>query len=185
MLAPFAGPERLRAPGRAGGQGPTANAGGYRPVPRLDDGPRPQQHGQRTTASGRQGLLRPAAARHEGQHECPADGPASANYYGRLCGWALARAHARTGRAAMISGYLGTSEHFDHAIADFAIAYADQNEHDYRRLLDAVSAARVLATVDRSECRHATGRDLGRGRRTGLRHPRHWDVRSRGARAGG
>ena len=71
------------------------------------------------------------------------------NYYGRLCGWALARAHARTGRAAMISGYLGNSEDFDHAIADFALAYADQNERDYRRLLEAVSAARILATVDR------------------------------------
>ncbi|HEY2312495.1 MAG TPA: DUF2252 domain-containing protein [Streptosporangiaceae bacterium] len=70
------------------------------------------------------------------------------NYYGRLCGWALARAHARTGRATIISGYLGTSEDFDHAIADFAIAYADQNEQDYRRLLEAVSAARVFATVE-------------------------------------
>ena len=47
----------------------------------------------------------------------------------------------------MISGYLGDGEDFDHAIADFAIAYADQNEQDYRRLLQAVSDARVLATV--------------------------------------
>ncbi len=74
--------------------------------------------------------------------------PLQLNYYGRLCGWALARAHARTGRAAVIAGYLGSREDFDHAIADFAIAYADQNDQDYRRLLDAVSAARVLATVD-------------------------------------
>jgi uncharacterized protein (DUF2252 family) len=74
--------------------------------------------------------------------------PLQLNYYGRLCGWALARAHARTGRAAIIAGYLGASEDFDHAIADFAMAYADQNEQDYRRLLDAVSAARVVATVD-------------------------------------
>ena len=50
--------------------------------------------------------------------------PLQLDYYGRLCGWALARAHARarTGRAAIISGYLGTSEVFDHAIADFAVA---------------------------------------------------------------
>jgi len=48
----------------------------------------------------------------------------------------------------MISGYLGTAEDFDQAIADFAIAYADQNEQDYRGLLEAVSAARVLPTVD-------------------------------------
>jgi NAD(P)H-dependent flavin oxidoreductase YrpB (nitropropane dioxygenase family) len=68
-------------------------------------------------------------------------------YDGRLCGWALARAHARTGRATVISGYLGGSEDFDNAIADFAIAYADQNERDYGRLLQAVSDARVLATV--------------------------------------
>ncbi len=69
------------------------------------------------------------------------------NYYGRLCGWALARAHARTGRASMISGYLGSSEAFDHAIGNFAVAYADQNDKDYRRLREAVSDARVLATV--------------------------------------
>jgi uncharacterized protein (DUF2252 family) len=69
------------------------------------------------------------------------------SYYGRLCGWALARAHARTGRATVISGYLGGGEDFDHAIADFALAYADQNERDYQRLRKAVSDARVLATV--------------------------------------
>ncbi len=85
----------------------------------------------------------------KGSMSVPLMDPLQLNYYGRLCGWALARAHARTGRAAIISGYLGTSEDFDHAIADFAMAYADQNEQDYRRLLDAVSTARVLATVDR------------------------------------
>jgi uncharacterized protein (DUF2252 family) len=74
--------------------------------------------------------------------------PHQLSYYGRLCGWALARAHARTGRATMISGYLGGSEDFDNAVADFALAYAGQNEQDYRRLLDAVSAARVLASVE-------------------------------------
>jgi uncharacterized protein (DUF2252 family) len=73
--------------------------------------------------------------------------PHQLSYYGRLCGWALARAHARTGRATVISGYLGGGEEFDHAVADFALAYADQNEKDFRRLLDAVSAARVVATV--------------------------------------
>jgi uncharacterized protein (DUF2252 family) len=73
--------------------------------------------------------------------------PHQLSYYGRLCGWALARAHARTGRATVISGYLGGGEEFDRAVADFALAYADQNEKDYRRLLDAVSAARVVATV--------------------------------------
>jgi len=84
----------------------------------------------------------------KGSMSVPLMDPLQLNYYGRLCGWALARAHARTGRATMISGYLGVSEDFDHAIADFAIAYADQNEQDYRRLLEAVSAGRVLATIE-------------------------------------
>jgi uncharacterized protein (DUF2252 family) len=81
----------------------------------------------------------------KGSMSVPLMDPLQLDYYGRLCGWALARAHARTGRATMISGYLGTSETFDHAIADFAIAYADQNERDYQRLRQAVSAGRVQA----------------------------------------
>jgi uncharacterized protein (DUF2252 family) len=84
----------------------------------------------------------------KGSMSVPLMDPQQLNYYGRLCGWALARAHARTGRASVISGYLGSGEDFDHAIADFAIAYADQNEQDYRRLLDAISSARILATAD-------------------------------------
>jgi uncharacterized protein (DUF2252 family) len=83
----------------------------------------------------------------KGSMSVPLMDPMQLDYYGRLCGWALARGHARTGRATMISGYLGTNEAFDHAIADFAIAYADQNEQDYRRLLEAVSAGRVQATA--------------------------------------
>jgi uncharacterized protein (DUF2252 family) len=86
----------------------------------------------------------------KGSMSVPLMDPLQLNYYGRLCGWALARAHARTGRATLISGYLGSSEDFDHAVADFAIAYADQNEQDHRRLLEAVSAGRVLATVEPS-----------------------------------
>ena len=74
--------------------------------------------------------------------------PLQLDYYGRLCGWALARGHARTARATVISGYLGSGEDFDHAIADFAIAYADQNDKDYQRLVEAISAGRVLATVE-------------------------------------
>jgi len=73
---------------------------------------------------------------------------AQLGYYGKLCGWALALAHARTGRATVISGYLGTSEVFDHAIADFAIAYAKQNEQDHQRLLASISAGRVLAATE-------------------------------------
>jgi uncharacterized protein (DUF2252 family) len=66
-------------------------------------------------------------------------------YYGRLCGWALARAHARTGRATLISGYLGSAETFDHAVAEFAVAYAAQNERDYQLLVNAVASGRVHA----------------------------------------
>ena len=85
----------------------------------------------------------------KGSMSVPLMDPGQLDYYGRLCGWALARAHARTGRATVISGYLGTGEGFDHAIADFAMAYADQNERDYRQLLEAISAGRVLATAER------------------------------------
>ena len=84
----------------------------------------------------------------KGSMSVPLMDPQQLDYYGRLFGWALARAHARTGRATMISGYLGTREVFDHAIADFALAYASQNEQDYQRLLEAVSAGRVLATIE-------------------------------------
>src|SRR5262249_46057396 len=81
----------------------------------------------------------------KGSMSVPLMDPLQLDYWGQLCGWALARAHARTGQASMITGYLGTSEVFDHAIADFATAYARQNEHDHRRLLEAISAGRVQA----------------------------------------
>jgi uncharacterized protein (DUF2252 family) len=63
--------------------------------------------------------------------------------YAKLCGWTLARAHARSGQPAMISGYLGRSDKFDKAIAEFSIAYADQSERDHRVLLKAVRDGRL------------------------------------------
>ena len=63
--------------------------------------------------------------------------------YAEHCGWALARAHAKSGEAAMISGYLGNSNKFDEAIATFAMNYSDQNERDYRAFLNAVSAGKI------------------------------------------
>jgi uncharacterized protein (DUF2252 family) len=69
--------------------------------------------------------------------------PPGMGFYGALCGWSLARAHARTGDAVAISAYLGTSDRFDGAIADFAETYADVNERDYRAYLDAIDAGRV------------------------------------------
>jgi len=65
------------------------------------------------------------------------------------CGWALARAHARSGYASLIAGYLGGSPVFDEAIARFAQAYADQNERDHNALVKAVRAGRVEAVLDR------------------------------------
>ncbi len=65
-------------------------------------------------------------------------------YYGGLCGWALARAHARSGDPVAIAAYLGTSDRFDGAVADFAETYADQNEADHARYVEAVRSGRVL-----------------------------------------
>lgn len=68
--------------------------------------------------------------------------------YAGLCAWALARAHARSGDAAMIAGYMGASGTFDDAIGEFAMEYADQNERDYRGLVTAVKEGRIEATAD-------------------------------------
>jgi hypothetical protein len=65
--------------------------------------------------------------------------------WGELCGWALARGHARSGQPAEIAGYLGSDKAFEHAIADFATAYADQNERDYAAFVAAIKAGRVAA----------------------------------------
>ena len=65
--------------------------------------------------------------------------------YGRACGWTLARAHARSGDRIAIASYLGSSEVFDHAVAEFSEAYADQNERDYNALKAAVDSGRVEA----------------------------------------
>ena len=65
--------------------------------------------------------------------------------YGELCGWTLARAHARSGDRIAIAAYLGGSDVFDRAIAQFAAAYADQNERDYQSLVDAVASGRIVA----------------------------------------
>jgi uncharacterized protein (DUF2252 family) len=67
--------------------------------------------------------------------------------YAKLCGLVLARAHARSGQPALISGYLGRSDKFDQAIADFSIAYADQSELDHALLLSAVRKSRLHAVM--------------------------------------
>jgi uncharacterized protein (DUF2252 family) len=63
--------------------------------------------------------------------------------YGEICGGALARAHARTGEAAKITGYLGDDDTFERALERFAVAYADQNESDYAAFTQAADTQRI------------------------------------------
>ena len=63
--------------------------------------------------------------------------------YGEICGWTLARAHARSGDRIAIASYLGKGDVFDRAVADFAAAYADVNERDYGRLESAANDGRI------------------------------------------
>jgi uncharacterized protein (DUF2252 family) len=65
--------------------------------------------------------------------------------YGQLCGWTLARAHARSGDRVAIASYLGAGDVFDRAVVEFAEAYADQNEKDYAALQEAVADGRLTA----------------------------------------
>jgi uncharacterized protein (DUF2252 family) len=69
--------------------------------------------------------------------------PRGMRLYGQLCGWTLARAHARSGDRIAIAAYLGNSTAFDEAIAQFATAYADQNERDHAALADAAASGRI------------------------------------------
>jgi hypothetical protein len=71
--------------------------------------------------------------------------PAGMELWGRMCGWTLARAHARSGDRIAIASYLGKSDAFDRAVADFSVAYADQNERDCQLLRDAVTSGRIGA----------------------------------------
>jgi uncharacterized protein (DUF2252 family) len=65
--------------------------------------------------------------------------------YGQICGWTLARAHARSGDVIAIGSYLGESDGFDRAITEFAGSYADRNAEDHRALVDAIAAGAVDA----------------------------------------
>jgi hypothetical protein len=65
--------------------------------------------------------------------------------YGQLCGWTLARAHARSGDRIAIAAYLGNGDSFDRAILEFSKAYADQNDRDYQDLAAAVKSGRITA----------------------------------------
>jgi sugar/nucleoside kinase (ribokinase family) len=74
--------------------------------------------------------------------------PSGMVVYARVCGWTLARAHARSGDRVALAAYLGDSDTFDQAIADFAETYADQNERDYAALQAAVKDGRAEATTE-------------------------------------
>jgi len=77
--------------------------------------------------------------------------PAGLGFYGGICGWALARAHARGGDAVAIAAYLGTGDTFDGSMADFAEAYADQNARDHAAYLAAIADGRVSMPSERSD----------------------------------
>jgi uncharacterized protein (DUF2252 family) len=72
-------------------------------------------------------------------------------FYASLCGRTLARAHARAGDAALMSGYIGTGRVFEEAISEFAMAYGDQTEKDWAAFLAAIKAGRITATVLETE----------------------------------
>jgi uncharacterized protein (DUF2252 family) len=74
--------------------------------------------------------------------------PRGVRIYGETCAWTLARAHARSGDRIAIGAYLGGKDVFDQAIADFAAAYADQNEADYQALVAARESGRIIAETD-------------------------------------
>ena len=91
-------------------------------------------------------LLLAAVAGHEGlragRHHVRRP---SWSFYAGLCGWTLARAHARSGDAVAIAEYLGDDDAFDRSITDFSQRYADQNELDYQALVAAIRSGRVPA----------------------------------------
>jgi uncharacterized protein (DUF2252 family) len=68
--------------------------------------------------------------------------------YGRVCSWALARAHARSGDAAQIAGYMGSTDVFDEAMSDFASDYADQVQADHRAFVKEVRQGHLQASME-------------------------------------
>jgi uncharacterized protein (DUF2252 family) len=81
----------------------------------------------------------------KGSAEVEAMAPLGLNFYAGVCGWTLARAHARSGDPVAIAQYLGDDDQFDRSIADFAKRYADQNERDYQAFAEAIRSGRLEA----------------------------------------
>jgi hypothetical protein len=83
----------------------------------------------------------------KGSAEIELMNPSGMAAYGVVCGWTLAKAHARSGDPIAIAAYLGARDSFDRAMASFAEAYADQNERDYRALQEAAASGRVAVQM--------------------------------------
>ena len=81
----------------------------------------------------------------KGSAEVESMAPVALGFYARICGWTLARAHARSGDPIAIAEYLGGDDQFDRSISDFAKCYADQNELDYQVFTDAIRSGRLEA----------------------------------------
>jgi sugar/nucleoside kinase (ribokinase family) len=71
--------------------------------------------------------------------------PVGLSFYAGICGWTLARAHARSGDPVAIAAYLGEDDQFDRSISDFSQRYADQNEQDYQAFAEAIRSGRLQA----------------------------------------
>jgi len=71
--------------------------------------------------------------------------PVALTFYAGICGWTLARAHARSGDPVAMAEYLGEDDAFDQSITNFAERYAEQNERDYRAFTEAVRSGRLEA----------------------------------------
>ena len=69
--------------------------------------------------------------------------------YATICGWALARAHAKAGDASMIAGYLGSTDRFDDALAQYSAAYAEQAERDFETFQAAIHSGRLSKDVEK------------------------------------
>jgi len=81
----------------------------------------------------------------KGSAEVEAMAPLGLRVYAGICGWTLARAHARSGDPIAIAAYLGEDDQFDRSITDFAKRYADQNEQDYQAFAKAIRSGRLEA----------------------------------------
>jgi uncharacterized protein (DUF2252 family) len=100
---------------------------------------------QHSDAQGQQDYYCRQLKDWKGSAEIEQMDPGSLAVYGKLCGWTLARAHARSGDRIAIAAYLGRSDSFDRAILAFSDAYAEQNRRDYQALADAARSGRIAA----------------------------------------